>query len=83
MHTSRLILTKGRDNINRLTGSRFKEAGEDPERARRGNEDDQMFFMKFPKKKIFKKIFQVTLQSLISKNSMALAQKDTHINEIE
>lgn len=84
MHSCWLLMTKGRDNINRLTRPRCKEAGEDPERAGRGNEDDQMLFIKFPKKKLLKKtIFQVTLQRLISKNSMALAQKDSQINEIE
>lgn len=47
-------MMKRRDNINRPTRPHFKEAGEDPERAGRGNEDDQMLFMKFPKKKILK-----------------------------
>lgn len=76
-------MTKGRDNIDRPTRPHFKEAGEHPERAGRGNEDDKMLFIKFPKKKYLKTIFQVTLQSLISKTSMALAQKDSRINEIE
>lgn len=54
MHSCWLIMTKGRDNIDRPTRPHFKEAGEHPERAGRGNEDDQMLFIKFPKKKIFK-----------------------------
>lgn len=71
-------MTKRRDNINRLTRPRCKEAGEDPERAGRGNEDDQMLFIKFPKKKLLKKqYFKLHYRDLLAKTAW-LWHKKTH-----